>query len=253
MDYPLQRITTDSYNQQLNLAFLQMIFNFITVTANNDRLTLDDLQLDPISLEGLENEVQFDVICRFIYNQSSSRNIISCSLICSHGIFDRNTVQTLTDRYSFLVQQLVASTTVTTASKPLCKLSMKSEEIQSISLHNDRLESNLFQNTITKLHIPNIKDNLIILSDDHGKVIFTSRYTCSEIIHEIRNWEKLREFFVENVHIDDIGNDVSRYIIDILKQLEPNYVTEFMVKLCMYRESYINDLLQQRTTIFLRN
>jgi hypothetical protein len=149
MDYPLQRIPTDSHHQQLNLAFLQMIFNFITVTANNDRLTLDDLQLDPIPLEGLENEVQFDVICRFIYNQSSPRNIISCSLICSHDIFDGNTVQTLADRYSFLVQQLVASTTVTTASKPLCKLSMKSEEIQSISLHNDRLESNLFQNTIT--------------------------------------------------------------------------------------------------------
>ncbi|CAF4427462.1 unnamed protein product, partial [Adineta steineri] len=103
---------------------------------------------------------------------------------------------------------------------------------------------------ITKLYIPNIQDDSIILFDEHDNIIFTSQYTCREIIHRIKNWDKLKELFVDDIHTDTIRNDISRYIIDTVKQLKPNYITKFILKLCMYRKSYIDDLLQQLMNLF---
>ncbi|CAF0809849.1 unnamed protein product [Adineta steineri] len=110
--------------------------------------------------------------------------------------------------------------------------------------------NNLYQNMITKLYIPNIPDDSIILFDEHDNIIFTSQYTCREIIHRIKNWDKLKELFVDDIHTDTIRNDISRYIIDTVKQLKPNYITKFILKLCMYRKSYIDDLLQQLMNLF---
>ncbi|CAF4623078.1 unnamed protein product, partial [Rotaria sp. Silwood2] len=121
--------------------------------------------------------------------------------------------------------------------------STKNEEIQS-------LERNLFENTITKLRIPKIENDSIILLDEHNNIIFTSKYTCSEIIHEIRNWDNLVELFADDLHTDIISNDISQYIIDTVKQLTLNNITKFMLKLCMYRKFYIDDLLQQLMDLF---
>ncbi|CAF4079889.1 unnamed protein product [Rotaria sordida] len=121
--------------------------------------------------------------------------------------------------------------------------STKNEEIQN-------LKRNLFEYTITKLRKPKIENDSIILLDEHDNIIFTSKYTCSEIIHEIRNWDNLVELFADDLHTDIISNDISRYIIDTVKQLTPNDITKFMLKLCMYRKFYIDDLLQQLMDLF---
>ncbi|CAF4410941.1 unnamed protein product, partial [Adineta steineri] len=119
-------------------------------------------------------------------------------------------------------------------------------------IHECLLQKNnsLYQNMITKLYIPNIPDDSIILFDEHDNIIFTSQYTCREIIHRIKNWDKLKELFVDDIHTDTIRNNISRYIIDTVKQLKPNYITKFILKLCMYRKSYIDDLLQQLMNLF---
>ncbi|UJR24440.1 hypothetical protein I4U23_005816 [Adineta vaga] len=121
--------------------------------------------------------------------------------------------------------------------------SRKSDKIRS-------LESNLFQKTLIKLRIPMIENDSIILLDDHNNLLFTSKYSCSQIIDQIRDWDNLVELFADDSHSDIICNDISRYIIDIVKQLTPNDTTKFMLKLCWYREMYINNLLEQLMDLF---
>ncbi|CAF1398540.1 unnamed protein product, partial [Adineta ricciae] len=123
-----------------------------------------------------------------------------------------------------------------------CK-SSKNDEIRSI-------EPNLFQNTATKLCIPKINDDSIILLDEHENIIFRSKYSCSEIIHHIRDWDSLVELFADDLHADTICNDISRYITESIKKLTPYYTTQIMLKLCIYRQKYIDNLLQQLMDFF---
>jgi hypothetical protein len=121
--------------------------------------------------------------------------------------------------------------------------STKNEEMQSV-------ERNLLEHPITKLRIPKIENDSIILLDEHDNIIFTSKYTCSEIIHEIRDWDNLVELFADDLYTSIISSNISRYIIDTVKQLTPNDIINFMLKLCMYRKFYIDDLLQQLMDLF---
>ena len=123
-------------------------------------------------------------------------------------------------------------------------------ERHSLLVQENIVETDPKEETTTELHLPNIPDPLLVLRDEHDRVIFTSQYTCRQIIEKIRNWEKLREFFVDNIQTDSIGNEVSRYIIRTVQQLKPSDVARVMLKLCAYREAYVNDLFEQLMQLF---
>ena len=117
----------------------------------------------------------------------------------------------------------------------------------SEDFHEELLQS---RSRLTELRIPKIENDSIILLDEDDNIIFISEYTCSQIIHEIRNWDNLVELFADDFHPDNICNDISRYLIDTVKQLTPTQIIEFLLKLSMYRQLYIDDLLKQLMDLF---
>ena len=115
--YPLQRIIGSQHTP----AFLETMFDFITVTPDIERVDLDGAVLEPVSSEKVDHVAKFDMMLTFVHNPSTG---MSFSLICSQDLFDQSTVQTLADRFSCLLHRLFDSTAMTVTKQSLCQLSI---------------------------------------------------------------------------------------------------------------------------------
>ena len=115
--YPLQRIIGSQHTP----AFLETMFDFITVTPDIERVDLDGAVLEPVSSEKVDHVAKFDMMLTFVHNPSTG---MSFSLICSQDLFDQSTVQTLADRFSCLLHRLFDSTAMTVTEQSLCQLSI---------------------------------------------------------------------------------------------------------------------------------
>ncbi|CAF1419955.1 unnamed protein product [Adineta steineri] len=110
--YPLQNILSDLHASQSNVSFLEIMFNLITITKDNNDFCLNGVNLEQVSLKESYEIAKFDFSLNFIYNSSSDDNHLSCSFICSRDLFDERTIITLTQRFKYLFEQIFSSTSI---------------------------------------------------------------------------------------------------------------------------------------------
>ncbi|CAF0980449.1 unnamed protein product [Adineta steineri] len=104
--YPLQHILTDFRLNQLDVPFLELVFNFLPVSTNIDRYSIDNVCLEQVSIEQADEISQFDFSTMFLYNPTSDDHKLSCRFSCSHDLFDNTTVKTIAQRFQHLLSQL---------------------------------------------------------------------------------------------------------------------------------------------------
>jgi len=122
--YPLQHILADAHYQQSNIAFLETVFDFITLTPDMNRLTLGEAELETVSIPSKYNVAKFDFMLTMLYDPTADNNSISCSLICSSDVFHQNTVDIIGKRFSTIFTQLFDPMQLSIINKPLYKLSI---------------------------------------------------------------------------------------------------------------------------------
>ncbi|CAF1513542.1 unnamed protein product, partial [Adineta steineri] len=136
--YPLQHILSDFHLTQSNVSLLETMFDFITVSKEVNDLCLNGVDLQKVSLNESYVMAQFDFSLNFIYNPSSNDNRLSCSFVCSSDLFDERTTLTLTQRFTYLCEQIFSSTSMenpedacsTTISRLSIILSSEMKEMQ---------------------------------------------------------------------------------------------------------------------------
>jgi NRPS condensation-like uncharacterized protein/aryl carrier-like protein len=104
--YSLQHILADVQLNQSNVSFLETIFDFVTVSSDVDRFSLDGAILEEMPIEPSHEFAKFDFSMAFAYNPTSNDNQLSCSLICSRDIYDKTTVTLLSQRFEYLFHQI---------------------------------------------------------------------------------------------------------------------------------------------------
>jgi non-ribosomal peptide synthetase component F len=121
-------ILADSQHQEASPAFLETLFDFITLSSKSDRLTLNGAHLESVSLQGIDQVAKFDFMCTLLHNPSTENNTMSCSFVCSRDLFDQMTVERIARRFQHLLTQLFCSNTMMNqfdqVHQPIYKLSL---------------------------------------------------------------------------------------------------------------------------------
>ena len=104
--YPLQRILGDAQLNQSNVIFLETMFDFITVTSDVDRFSLDGAHLKQMSVKQSHPVAKFDFSLTFTYNPTLNDNQLFCSFACSRDLFDNTTIALLSQRFQYLFDEL---------------------------------------------------------------------------------------------------------------------------------------------------
>jgi hypothetical protein len=161
--YPLQHIIGSHHSP----AFLEIVFDFVTLGAGIDRLTLDGAQLEPVSSQREGNVAKFDMMLTLIYNPSASNDTMSCYLVCSLDLFEQATVAKLAQRFQHLLTQLFSPNSMTTTHidrsvTPVSKLSIRlpeeTEEMQRTIFHRLPNVIDTGMLIITLPHVPMTSD-----------------------------------------------------------------------------------------------
>ncbi|CAF3893402.1 unnamed protein product, partial [Adineta steineri] len=145
--YPLQRILADLHLTQSNASFLETMFDFITISNENNDLCLDGVNVEQVSLNQSYEMAKFDFSLTFVYNPSSDDNQLSCSFVCLRDLFDKTTLAIIGRRFQHVLEQLFSSKSstkyidlyCTSVSKVDLILPEEFEERQAIMFH--RLEN----------------------------------------------------------------------------------------------------------------
>lgn len=122
--YPLQYILENSGHARSNVAFLEVVYDQVTFSAENNQLKLDEALLKPFSSNGMNNLAKFDFMFTLLYSPNTIDSSISCSIVCSRDRFDQSTVHTLANRYSSLLHQLFHTDSMRNREKSLYNLSV---------------------------------------------------------------------------------------------------------------------------------
>ncbi|CAF1073106.1 unnamed protein product [Adineta steineri] len=104
--YPLQHILGDHQLAQSNVSFLEIMFDFITVSKDMGQLSLNNANLEQISLEQSVEMSKFDFSLTFEYNPLSDNKRLSCCFVCSHDLFEKSTVSKIAQRFQYMFEQL---------------------------------------------------------------------------------------------------------------------------------------------------
>ncbi|CAF1193713.1 unnamed protein product [Adineta steineri] len=107
--YPLQHILANLRINQLNISFLETIYDFITISSHSDELSLDGACFKQVSFEQSFEVAKFDFMLTFIYNPILENNRLSFRLACSHDLFNETTVTNIGRRLDYCFQQLFLS------------------------------------------------------------------------------------------------------------------------------------------------
>ena len=139
--YPLQHILTDFHLNQSNVGFLETMFDFITVSSDDDHLCLNGTNLQSIPVEEFYEVAKFDFSLTFIYNSTSDNDRLFCYFQCSHDLFNENTVERMARRFQYLLSQLF----LTNSSNMVTNLSTKPMRELSLILSEEGDEINRFR------------------------------------------------------------------------------------------------------------
>jgi hypothetical protein len=126
--YPLQHILADCHVNQSNVSFLEIVFDFITISPNSNQLSLDGASLEQVSLQQSSKVAKFDLMVIFIYNPTLDNGRLSCHFICSNDVFEDSTVGRIARRFQCLFEQLfftdIAVSGISTCHTPICKFNL---------------------------------------------------------------------------------------------------------------------------------
>ncbi|CAF3720968.1 unnamed protein product [Adineta steineri] len=145
--YPLQHILGDHQLAQSNVSFLETVFDFITVSKDMGHLSLNDANLERISLERSAEVAKFDFSLTFVYNPSLDDNQLCCHFVCSHDLFAKSTISKIAQRLQYMFEQVFQTQSSNTftidISSSINKLSLilpeEAEEMELVVFH--RLEN----------------------------------------------------------------------------------------------------------------
>ncbi len=107
--YPLQHILTDFHLNQSNVPFLETMFDFITVSSSTNRLLLEKTTVEQVSLRQIWEVAKFDFSMAFVYNSTSEDDMLSCSFVCSHDLFDETSVAQMARRFQHVFEEIFAT------------------------------------------------------------------------------------------------------------------------------------------------
>ncbi|CAF1582554.1 unnamed protein product, partial [Adineta steineri] len=145
--YPLQHILGDNRTSQSNVSFLETMFDFISMSRNVEHLSLNDANLEQISLEQSAEVSKFDFSLTFEYNPLSDNKRLSCSFVCSSDLFEKSTISKIAERFRYTSERLFqiqsSNISVMTASSSINKVCLilpeEAEEMELVVFH--RLEN----------------------------------------------------------------------------------------------------------------
>jgi hypothetical protein len=122
--YSLQHILADVQLNQSNVSFLETMFDFITVSSDVDRFSLNGASLEQMSIEQSYELAKFDFSTTFMHNPTCADNQLSCSLMCSRDTVDKTTVALLSERFEYFFNQIFGSS-FSVSLMDDCMISMK--------------------------------------------------------------------------------------------------------------------------------
>ncbi|CAF4040975.1 unnamed protein product, partial [Adineta steineri] len=141
--YPLQHILGDNRSNESSVSFLEIMFDFITVSKDMGHLSLNDTNLEQISLEQSSEVSKFDFSLTFQYNPLSDNKRLSCRFVCSHDLFEKSTISKIGQRFEYMSEQLFRpqsnNSPVIDMSSSINKLSLilpdEAEEMELVVFH----------------------------------------------------------------------------------------------------------------------
>jgi hypothetical protein len=104
--YPLQQILADQQVNQLDVSFLELVFDFITTSSDTHLLSLNDAAFESVPFLQQSQVAKFDFMLTFIDDPSSMNERLSFRLVCSHDLFDEATVGIMARRFQQLINYL---------------------------------------------------------------------------------------------------------------------------------------------------
>ncbi|CAF4190506.1 unnamed protein product [Adineta steineri] len=104
--YPLQHILGDNRLNQSNVSFLEIIYDFISVSKDVEHLCLNDVNLEQVSLEQLVKMSKFDFSLTFEHTPLSDNKKLSCNFVYSHDLFEKSTISQIVQRFQYMFEQL---------------------------------------------------------------------------------------------------------------------------------------------------
>jgi len=107
--YPLQHILADLHLDQSKVPFLEIMFDFVTIYSNIDRLSFDGTSLEQVPLEKSSETAKFDLMLRYFYNPELNDKRLLFSLVCSRDRFNETIVATIGQRLKHLCEQIFSS------------------------------------------------------------------------------------------------------------------------------------------------
>ncbi|CAF4155672.1 unnamed protein product, partial [Adineta steineri] len=196
--YPLQHILGDNRINQSNVSFLEIIFDFITLSKDMGYLNFNDANLEQVSLNESYEMAKFDFSLNFIYNSSSDDNQLSCSFVCSSDIFDGTTVSIIGRRFEYLCKQIFGCKS-TPASFAQYRIWSENQRVvdtdQSyVTTHNMSFIYRLCTGDI--LSIPPLRHALQLIANKH------------ESLHTLLIYDSNKNILMQRVRTQqDINND----------------------------------------------
>jgi hypothetical protein len=104
--YSLQHILGDFRVNQSNVAFLETMFDFITVSVEMDNFSMNGAYLEEVSIDESFDVAKFDFSLTFVHKPSMDGGRLSCGFVCSRDLYDEITVTKMAQRFEHLFEQL---------------------------------------------------------------------------------------------------------------------------------------------------
>ncbi|CAF1492545.1 unnamed protein product, partial [Adineta steineri] len=188
---PLQHIVDDNRSNQSNVSFLETMFDFITVSKDMGHLSLNNANLERISLERSAEAAKFDFSLTFVYNPSSDDNQMSCRFVCSRDLFEKLTISKIAQRFQYMFEQLFQS------------------QSSNIPLMN-------VSSSITKLSL--------ILPEEAKEMDLVVFYRLENIMNEApASFAQARIWLDERIRFDPEKPQVAIYNMPFVYRLQPGY------------------------------
>jgi hypothetical protein len=97
--YPLQHILTDSHLTQSSALFLEVVFDFVTVSSDINQTSFNGATLEQLSPQRWSEVAKFDFMFTFVYNPTLDDGRLSYCIVCSRDLYDETTVETIARRF----------------------------------------------------------------------------------------------------------------------------------------------------------
>ncbi|CAF1034858.1 unnamed protein product [Adineta steineri] len=260
--YPLQRILGDNGLNQSNVSFLEIMFDFITVSKDMGYLSLNDANLEQVSLEQSAEVVKFDFSLTFVYNSSPDDNQLSFSFVCSHDLFEKSTISKMAQRFEYMFEQLFQTQSsnipvmnVSSSINKVCLiLPEETEETELVVFHRLKSIVNEAPASFAQTHLY-LNEHIHFISNKSEVTIYNmsfvyhlhSHHTLSvpHLRHALQlivsKHKSLRTSLIFNTH----NNRLMQQIIDrnqnsntLFSFIESTYTTHEQLNHIIYEEKY---------------